>query len=76
MILTLLGSALQVSHKGVTFPMLYFFLSPVKPVSVRISVITAIPSVAAVSALPILLERCVTNVQQITGAMTLSVAAR
>lgn len=47
-----------------------------KPAFVHISVITAIPSVAAVSALPILLERCVTNVHQITGAITLSVAAR
>lgn len=76
MILTLLGSAVQVSQKGVTFPLLYFFLSPMKPVSVHDLVIIAIPSVAAVSALPILLERCVTNVHQITGAMTLSLAAR
>lgn len=47
----------------------------VLPVSVHVLAITAIPSVAAVSALPILLERCVTNVHQITGAITLSVAA-
>jgi len=76
MILTLLGSALQVLHKAVTFLLLFFFLFPMKPVSVHILVITAIPSVATVSALPTLLKRCVTNVHQTTGAMTLSVAVR
>lgn len=47
-----------------------------KPATVHASVITAILSVAAVSALPIPLERCVTSVHQITGATTLSVVAR
>lgn len=76
MILTPLGSALQLSHKGISFPLLYFFLSHMKPAIVHVLAITVIPSVDAVSALPILLERCVTNVHQITGAITLSVAAR
>lgn len=47
-----------------------------KLVNVHVSAITAIPSVDAVSALPTLLERCVTNVHQITGAIALSAAAR
>lgn len=76
MILTPLGSALQMPHKGITFPLLFFFLSLMKPVSVHVLAITAIPSVDTVSALPILLERCVTNVHQITGAIALSAAAR
>lgn len=47
----------------------------VLPATVHVSVITAILSVAAVSALPIPLERCVTSARQITGATTLSVVA-
>lgn len=47
-----------------------------KLVNVPVLAITVIPSVDAVSALPTLLERCVTNVHQITGAIALSVAAR
>lgn len=47
----------------------------VLPVPVHNLVITVILSVAAVSAPPIPLERCVTSVHQITGAMTLSMVA-